>query len=111
MENLKYGDKVFHRNLKMLGTFEGIDQIDIDSAHVTFMDKFDGEEDYRRVSTNFLVKVIEYKVINDFIGKEKDVNKEDSLYLINSELYSSDFKLICILYSDNERFNCKEVGL
>ena len=109
MENLKYGDKVFHRNLKMFGIFEGIDKIDVDSAHVTFIDKFDSGEDYRRISTNFLVKVIEYKVINDFIGKEKEIKKDDSLYLINSELYSSDFKLVCILNSDNERLNCKEV--
>jgi hypothetical protein len=94
----------------MFGTFEGIDTIDIDSAHVTFIDKFDGEEDYRRVSTNFLVKVIEYKVINNFQGKEVEVKKNDSLYLINSELYTKDFKLSCILNSDNERLNCKEVN-
>jgi hypothetical protein len=109
MEDLRYGDKVFHRNLKMFGTFEGVDTIDIDSAHVTFIDKYDSEEDYRRVSTNWLVKVIEYKVINDFQGKEKEVKKGDSLYLINSELYSRDFKLVCVLNSDNERLNCKEV--
>lgn len=108
MEGLNYGDKVFHRNLKMFGTFEGVDTIDLDSAHVIFIDKFDEGEDYRRISTNFLVKVIEYKVLNDFQGKDKDVKKVDSLYLINNELYSYDFKLVCLLNSDNERLNCKE---
>lgn len=45
------GDRVYHKNLKKYGTFEGYDKLDTDTCYVNF-DTDDGYEDERRVSIN-----------------------------------------------------------
>jgi len=52
-DKFKVGDRVFHRNLKILGTFEGYDKLDTDTCYVNF-DTDDGHDDERRVSLNQL---------------------------------------------------------
>lgn len=52
----KKGDRVFHKNLKMEGTFMEYDWTGKEECHVVF-DTEDGYEDYRHVTTNQLVLI------------------------------------------------------
>lgn len=47
------GNKVFHKNLKMHGTFEGYDKWDTDTCNVKFVTP-DGYDDERRVTISQL---------------------------------------------------------
>ncbi len=49
------GEKVFHKNLKKMGIFDGYDDLDKDTCYVRFEDEFGDYEDNRRVSINQLI--------------------------------------------------------
>lgn len=54
----KMYDRVYHKNLKQYGAFDGYDDLDKDTCYVIFGAK-DGYEDNRRVSINQLVSANE----------------------------------------------------
>lgn len=51
----KMGEKVYHKNLKKIGIFDGYDDLDKSTCHVLFEYEPGVYEDYRRVSINQLV--------------------------------------------------------
>ena len=53
MREFKKGDRVYHRNLQMKGTFVEYDWTGKDECHVDF-DTDDGFDDCRHVTTNQL---------------------------------------------------------
>lgn len=49
------GERVFHRNLKLYGIFDGYDDLTDEECFVNF-DTEDGSEDSRHISTSWIVK-------------------------------------------------------
>lgn len=68
--DFKKGDKVFHKNLQLAGTFIEYDWTGKDEAWVEF-DNEDGYEDCRHISTNQLV-LVEKEFLNDDKSDELD---------------------------------------
>lgn len=50
----KTGEKVYHKNLKKIGIFDGYDDLDTDTCYVCFEDEYGNYTDDRRVSINQL---------------------------------------------------------
>lgn len=56
--DFKKGDRVFHKNLKLKGTFVEYDWTGKEESWVDF-DNEDGDEDWRHISTNQLMLIEE----------------------------------------------------
>lgn len=68
--DFKKGDRVFHKNLQLTGTFIEYDWTGKDEAWVEF-DNEDGYEDCRHISTNQLV-LVEKEFLNDDKSDKSD---------------------------------------
>ena len=68
--DFKKGDRVFHKNLQLTGTFVEYDWTGKDEAWVEF-DNEDGYEDCRHISTNQLVLAEKEFLNDDKLDKQK----------------------------------------